>query len=305
MPELDALALRTAFGRYLTGVTVVTARALDGRPVGFTGNSFTSVSLEPPLLLVCPGRHMSSYQAFAETEHFAVSILAEGQEAVANAFAGRRGDRFADTDWTADERGCALIAGRAAGFSCAVEQRLPAGDHIVLLGRITAFDQAEVRGLGYLDGGYFALGKERQAEAAAPPGTSTRASIILEADGHVLLTPAHTLPAVPLRDRRGARQSLAEHLQMLGVTATLGPVFAIYDDSGEGVHHIVLRGHARGRNETTPLTAVPLAALAELHTVSAAEASMLRRFAREHETRNFGLYIGDAERGEVHVDQGS
>lgn len=80
MTQFDPRDLRSAFGRFMTGVTVVTARAPDGTSVGFTANSFTSVSMDPPLLLVCPGKFLSSYQTFAECTDFAISILAEGQE---------------------------------------------------------------------------------------------------------------------------------------------------------------------------------------------------------------------------------
>jgi len=95
MTTLDPRALRNAFGSFMTGVTVITSRDASGAPVGFTANSFTSVSLDPPLLLVCPGKFLSSYDAFTNCSHFAVNVLAEGQEEVSNTFAGYKGDRFA------------------------------------------------------------------------------------------------------------------------------------------------------------------------------------------------------------------
>ena len=99
MTDLDPRELRAAFGRYMTGVTVVTSRDARDDPVGFTANSFTSVSLDPPLLLVCPGRHVSSFAVFRTAPRFGVSILAEGQEEVSNLFAGGPGDRFSLCDW--------------------------------------------------------------------------------------------------------------------------------------------------------------------------------------------------------------
>ena len=91
MTELDPERLRAAFARFMTGVTVVTARTAGGEPVGFTANSFTSVSLDPPLLLVCPGRHLSSFPIFEAAPHFGISILAEGQEEVSNPLRQRHG----------------------------------------------------------------------------------------------------------------------------------------------------------------------------------------------------------------------
>ncbi|MCB1639495.1 MAG: flavin reductase family protein, partial [Thiothrix sp.] len=101
--------LRQAFGAFMTGVTVVTTRTEEGSPVGFTANSFTSVSLEPPLLLVCLSLNMHSLPAFRTCGHFAVSILSEQQQDVSNLFASYMGDRFASTRWHADSFGMPLI----------------------------------------------------------------------------------------------------------------------------------------------------------------------------------------------------
>ena len=85
--SIDPKALRGAFSRFMTGVTVVTSLTPKGEPVGFTANSFASVSLDPPLLLVCPGNHLSSFEVFQSATRFGVSILAEGQEEISNMFA--------------------------------------------------------------------------------------------------------------------------------------------------------------------------------------------------------------------------
>lgn len=160
MSDLDPRALRNAFGRFLTGVTVVTALRPDGEPVGFTANSFSSVSLDPPLLLVCPGRFLSSYQAFVSCERFCVSVLSEDQHAAANTFAGFKGNRFAQVPHVHDDHGVPMICGAVAQFSCRTHQVVPAGDHALLIGEVTAFDQTEAAGLGYVGGRFFRPGAE-------------------------------------------------------------------------------------------------------------------------------------------------
>ena len=92
-------ALRDAFGAFMTGVTVVTAYSPAGKPLGFTANSFTSVSLDPPLLLVCLARRSANYAALTSAVGFAVNILAEGQRDIARTFAGKVKDRFASVAW--------------------------------------------------------------------------------------------------------------------------------------------------------------------------------------------------------------
>ncbi|MEL6980158.1 MAG: flavin reductase family protein, partial [Pseudomonadota bacterium] len=142
MSEIDPRALRDAFGAFLTGVTVVTTVGEDGAPRGFTANSFASVSLDPPLLLVCPARRLSSFAAFEGCRDFAISVLAEGQEAVSNIFASSKGDRFAEVAWRPAASGAPVIEGAAAAFACTAQSVVPAGDHVILIGRVTAFERS-------------------------------------------------------------------------------------------------------------------------------------------------------------------
>ena len=153
----DPRAMRSAFGSFMTGVTVVTARTDIGTPVGFTANSFTSVSLDPPLLLVCPGNSLSSYEIFARCEHFAVNVLAKCQRDVADVLAGDTSDRFAKVAHIKNTRGVPLITGALAQFSCIAEQRVEAGDHLILIGRVEAFAHSGGEGLGFAQGAYFSL----------------------------------------------------------------------------------------------------------------------------------------------------
>ena len=189
--------LRKAFGAYMTGVTVVTARAPDETPVGFTANSFTSVSLDPPLLLVCPARALSSFPVFQTCGHFCVNVLSEDQRDVSAVFAASKGDRFAQTAWRDDARSCPVIEGAAARFSCAAEIRVEAGDHMILVGRIEDYDVSGAPGLGYANGAYFQLSLERRAQEAPGEARTSRVSAIIAADERVLLreTPeGFTLP---------------------------------------------------------------------------------------------------------------
>lgn len=307
MTSPDPELLRSAFGRFMTGVTVVTARAADGGNVGFTANSFTSVSLDPPLLLVCPGRHLSSFDVFSTTDHFAINILAEGQEAVSNTFAADKGDRFSKADWAADTNGCALISGRTAAFSCTVTQRVDAGDHLVLLGRVTDFDATDRPGLGYNNGGYFSLSKERQANAPASASQLSVGSVILVHQDNILLTRDNKLPSVQLDDHTGARRALSVYLHSIGLDAHMGPVYSVYDNpnsgpksgSKSGIHHVVLRARIADVPTDCPLKSVPINSFEQGPAKTDMQHLILRRFAQEHRTQSFGLYLGDVEKGEI------
>jgi len=147
--------LRSAFGSYVTGVTVVTACSTKGEPVGFTANSFNSVSLDPALLLVCVGRNLSSFDIFASADHFAINILGSDQKQLADRFARYKGKRFEGIEWQKSATGCPLISGACAWFDCSVFNRVNAGDHDVLIGKIHSFTDHGTNGLGYFRQEYF------------------------------------------------------------------------------------------------------------------------------------------------------
>lgn len=299
----DARSLRSAFGRFMTGVTVVTALDAQGKPVGFTANSFSSVSLDPPLLSVCPGRSLSSFDTFATCERFAVSILAEGQEEISNTFAGYKGDRFARFAWTPDAHGVPLIDGASAQFSCGVHARVEAGDHLLLLGAITALSDSDRPGLGYLSGRYFSLGLERHAR---DPARTNICGAIVEQGDAILLEPTpdgYQLPHLRLTERSGLRQALADDLARRGLTARLGQVYSVYDDTRSGTHHAYLLATAAPGPLPSGLEAVPLTQLGTLRFAHASTARMLTRFAEEARTRSFTLYLGDTETGDIHPER--
>lgn len=182
MTTIDPKAFRNALGAYPTGVTVVTAVSESGEPVGFTANSFASVSLEPPLLLVCPARTLTSFPVFETCDRFATNILAEGQEEVSNIFARYAGDRFDQVNWQSDHNGMPIIDGVAASFSCHTESVTSAGDHVILLGKVETFTHDGSRGLGYAAGRYFSLGLEQAAAEASPSGRASYVGAIVLAD---------------------------------------------------------------------------------------------------------------------------
>ncbi len=291
---LDPKALRAAFGSFLTGVTVVTTRTPDGEAVGFTANSFTSVSLDPPLLLVCPGNHLSSFDVFCDCAQFGVSILAEGQEDTSNLFASGTGDRFAVASWSAPHGDIPLINGRAAGFTCDLFQKVEAGDHVILIGQVKHFDHSELPGLGYGPDGYFSRSQERTAEA--PQAVTTRASALLEDNGRILLTEDLDLPTVDVPPGTSPLQTLLNALEDQHVQTSLSVVYAVYDEASNR-RRIVFRGTTSDPQpglkpvqiETLPHAPIPEPALK----------SLLTRFAQEHAAQSFGLYVGDETGGDV------
>jgi flavin reductase (DIM6/NTAB) family NADH-FMN oxidoreductase RutF len=148
------LALRRAFAQFATGITVVTARSADGSPVGLTVNSFTSVSLEPPLALWCLGRASANFDAFRLAERHLVNVLAANQLEVAKRFATRGPERFAGQRFSVTDTGLPRLDGCIAWFECGIRSRYDEGDHVILVGRIVSFETAPGRPLIFHDSRY-------------------------------------------------------------------------------------------------------------------------------------------------------
>ena len=160
-------ALRRALGTFATGVTIVTARDADGRPVGMTANSFNSVSLEPPLVLWSVDRSARSAAAFRAATHFAVHVLEEGQADLSNRFARKGDDKFAGLDWREGEGGVPLLSGALAVFECRTQAVHEGGDHEIIVGEVDRFEAHDGDGLVFAAGGY------ATAEPLRPMGPQT------------------------------------------------------------------------------------------------------------------------------------
>lgn len=132
----DERTLRDALGCFATGVTIVTCIDDDGRPVGLTANSFTSVSLNPPLLLVCVHRRARCAEALIAAQHFAVNVLQTGQQPASIRFATRDEDRFGTTPWSTGETGAPVLMDSLGVFECERHAVHEGGDHHILVGQV-------------------------------------------------------------------------------------------------------------------------------------------------------------------------
>lgn len=127
-------SFRTALGNFPTGITVVTAQTPDG-PIGMTVNSFSSVSLDPPLILWSPAKTSSRHDIFAGATHFAIHVLSAEQCELSDRFT-RGGRGFEDVDWETNPEGVPIIHGTLSRFECERASVYDGGDHSILLGRV-------------------------------------------------------------------------------------------------------------------------------------------------------------------------
>jgi flavin reductase (DIM6/NTAB) family NADH-FMN oxidoreductase RutF len=139
MPDSEHRALRNALGAFATGITIVTAAGTSGKPVGLTVNSFSSVSLAPPLVAWSLRQASPLLNAFATGKRCAIHVLRADQELLARRFASPDVDRFVSAAWHADAEGVPILDGVLARFDCRTEAAHDAGDHKLLLARIERY----------------------------------------------------------------------------------------------------------------------------------------------------------------------
>lgn len=162
-PTLDPRAFRNALGMFATGVTVVTTRDRSGRRYGMTVNSFSAVSLDPPLVLWSLSRTNPNADVFTAAEHFAVNVLAVGQIELSKRFARPSVDKFAGVTVNDGIGGVPLLEATAASFECRRHAVFDGGDHHLLLGRVLRFEHRGVPTLVFCQGRY------HRSEYLGPP----------------------------------------------------------------------------------------------------------------------------------------
>lgn len=140
--DLDGARFRQVMGRFATGVVAITAvEPGTGRPTGIAANSFTSVSLDPPLVAFCVAHTSTTWPRLRASDRLCINILGEPQLDVCRRLALKGGDKFDGIDWTESPSGAPAIEGALAWIECSVEQEHVAGDHVIVVARVHALDE--------------------------------------------------------------------------------------------------------------------------------------------------------------------
>lgn len=153
----DVRQFRDALGAFATGVTVITTRDAAGRDVGRTANSFSSVSLSPPMVLWSLARSSASHAAFHDATHFAVHVLSAKQVDLSARFAGKTEDKFAGLTVSRGVAGIPLLDGCTARFECRTEHRYDGGDHVIFVAEVLGFSRDPAPPLLFHSGRYGGL----------------------------------------------------------------------------------------------------------------------------------------------------
>jgi flavin reductase (DIM6/NTAB) family NADH-FMN oxidoreductase RutF len=292
---LDPAALRRCLGHFVTGVTIVTTLDANGKPCGFTANSFTSVSMTPPLVLVCLANNSTSFASFAACRGFTINILSEEQQLTSARFAQKRDDKFLGVEWRPGLTQAPRLRNSLGMLDCRLREKIPAGDHMILLGEVVGFD-AEVRSpLVYAQGRYVSLSVQEAALMQSREGRAA-AACIAEREGKILLVrrPGETrwsLPEATLAHDTEGGSSLKETFQKMGVAVEMTFLYSVFETAAPRRLNIVYRGALLGAVvETAEIRLFGAVDLPWDSLSATSDEPMLRRYFREAVLDQFGVY---------------
>ena len=297
--------LRQALGSFPTGVTVVSCLDKNKNPLGFTANSFTSVSLDPQLISICIDKESFNIDSFSITKHFAVSVLSEDQQSISTTFATPNEDRFQNVEWRTEDTGSPIIENAVAWFDCNTRQVIDAGDHLILIGEIIAFDSSPKTPLMYLRGNYVNLGLEQKMLLAMEnENTKIVVGAIIEWHKKVFLLKDKTNNSLyfPSASRLGHiddNDSLLGILKNLKISINEHYLFSVFEKAEDKTSLIYYRAQVKEALEDMddyfyPFDDIPFDKLSD-------EASriMLKRYIKERELNAFGIFVSKESEGKI------
>lgn len=306
---LDPMDLRRAFGSFATGVTIVTTTDKAGDVYGFTANSFASVSLDPPLLLVNIAKTAYGLDVFTNAEGFAINILAENQKNLSNTFASKGADKFEGVDWTAKTTGSPVFDGVISWFDCASYQQVDAGDHVILIGRVLEYSYNADSPLGFCRGAYVSFGLSPQMLQLVSGAGNLKVGALIERNEQILLLTDELTGEVkiPVSDSVGdcwTGEGLIGGLASIGIEAHLPFLFSAFHD---GVtRHVYYRGEILSTLDVLETKNLHFYSYDDIPWQAISDsviATMLKRFITEHSIGNYAVYIGDDDQGSVYRDE--
>ena len=301
---INKTEFRKALGLFTTGVTIVSTLQKDNIPRGFTANSFTSVSLDPPLILICIGDFNESKDLFSKSKSFAVNILNEEQMDLSNLFAKPSPNKFDEITWHLGELNTPLIDGSLAWFECENYNQLEAGDHIILIGKVKYFGKNDGSPLGYFQGNYITLDNEKSLVNAISKNTKTILGVIFDNDDSILFnvdkeTGYLSLPSVGEKGEKATTSNLLKKYQNLGFKTKLDFVYSVYEDKNLDAVCIYYRSKENA-NPPNGSQYIKFEDISWDKIQDDALVTMLKRYVEESSKENFAIYMGDETSGFTH-----
>ena len=299
--KFDNLEYRKTLGKFVTGVTIITTCEKDGTPRGFTANSFTSVSLEPPLILICIGDFNEGLELFKNSEYFAVNILNEEQVDISNLFAQPVKNKFEEIKWSNSKFGVPIIKGALAWLECKNFDQKRSGDHLILIGNVKNFHNEGGYPLAYYNGNYISFNNETSLVNAMEKDSKTIIGAIIEKNNSILFFDDSKnnilkLPVIGENGEPSNTTKLVSKYSNIGLKISLDFVYSVYED--KRLDAVCIYYRSKG-DETIPkgYKYVKFNDINWEKIKDKALVIMLKRYIEEANQGDFAVYMGNETTG--------
>jgi len=299
--KFDNLEYRKTLGKFVTGVTIITTCEKDGTPRGFTANSFTSVSLEPPLILICIGDFNEGLELFKNSEYFAVNILNEEQVDISNLFAQPVKNKFEEIKWSNSKFGVPIIKGALAWLECKNFDQKRSGDHLILIGNVKNFHNEGGYPLAYYNGNYISFNNETSLVNAMEKDSKTIIGAIIEKNNSILFFDDSKnnilkLPVIGENGEPSNTTKLVNKYSNIGLKMRLDFVYSVYED--KRLDAVCIYYRSKG-DETIPkgYKYVKFNDINWEKIKDKALVIMLKRYIEEANQGDFAVYMGNETTG--------
>ena len=299
--KFDNLEYRKTLGKFVTGVTIITTCEKDGTPRGFTANSFTSVSLDPPLILICIGDFNEGLELFKNSEYFAVNILNEEQVDISNLFAQPVKNKFEEIKWSNSKFGVPIIKGALAWLECKNFDQKRSGDHLILIGNVKNFHNEGGYPLAYYNGNYISFNNETSLVNAMEKDSKTIIGAIIEKNNSILFFDDSKnnilkLPVIGENGEPSNTTKLVSKYSNIGLKMSLDFVYSVYED--KRLDAVCIYYRSKGY-ETIPkgYKYVKFNDINWEKIKDKALVIMLKRYIEEANQGDFAVYMGNETTG--------
>lgn len=310
---INTKELRNTLGTFLTGVNIITTKNNDGISSGITANAFTTVSYDPPLILVCVAKTSRSYSEFRACNSFAVNVLADSQKDLSMSFASSKSDKFKGINTVSKKTGSPIFPESLAWIDCSVDDCIEAGDHIILIGKVQDFGLNSEQPLGYYQGDYVSFSLDQKI-VKQNDNREVLAGFIIEDEDKVVLSKTKDTEgkeewSIPFEElsnvSRGDFEKVAS--RGLGTRVEMSFLYSVFDSPEKGVLYLIYHGKLKGSLSNVSTNRPKNGSLksfnfSEIPWESIGDRSvrnMLRRYIKERVDGSFGIYTGSDISGEV------
>lgn len=303
----DIGSYRQVLGSFMTGVTVITTEDGEGRPRGITANSFTSVSLDPPLVLFCVDYRAASYETFQNSEGFVIHVLSSEQQDLAKTFASKSESKFEGLKTEKGFGGAPILQDVHGWLECKLSETVIAGDHAIIIGEVLRYSSEPARPLGFYQGRFFGFNTDQEIAALVPQASSINVTWMMQTENGEIIAvdrgdAGYALPSTTARPKDVHARALAALARAeFKSDASVEFLYSVFEDENERLG-LTYRGQIFANCDKLAKAGFICIARADVDPTlfcRPGESAVVERYIDELANARFGVYAGTLAEGSI------